>query len=182
MSAAEETNKQQVNNAHTLEGGKEAADDEMCCASCGKAAVDEVKLKNCACNLIKYCSVDCQKDHRKQHKKACKKRMAEIRDDRLFRPPDESHYGECPICCLPLPIDESKLLINSCCCKRICRGCFHANILREMEQGLEHTCPYCREPVPATKEEANQMLMKRVNLYGCRESRRMIPLQFSKWA
>ena len=158
MSAAEETNKQQVNNAHVPEGGKEEA---MCCASCGKAAVDDVKLKKCACDLVKYCSVDCQKIHRPQHKKACKKRLAEIKDDRLLTQPEESHLGECPLCCLPLQLDESKLLINSCCCKRICRGCAYANILREREQGLRHTCPHCREPVPATKEEIDRNLMKR---------------------
>ena len=50
----------------------EAADEV--CASCGKAAVDDVKLKKCACNLVKYCSVACQKDHRPQHKKICKKK------------------------------------------------------------------------------------------------------------
>jgi hypothetical protein len=27
--------------------------DEVC-GSCGKAAVDDVKLKKCACNLVKY--------------------------------------------------------------------------------------------------------------------------------
>ena len=75
---------------------------EEACASCGKVAVDDGKLKICtACNLVKYCSVDCQKNHRPQHKKACKKRMAEIRDNRLFTQPEESSFGECPICCLP---------------------------------------------------------------------------------
>jgi hypothetical protein len=53
------------------------------CANCGKAEVDEENLKKCACKVVKYCSVDCQKNHRSQHKKACKKRMAEIHDDRL---------------------------------------------------------------------------------------------------
>ena len=81
--------------------------DEVC-ASCGKAAVDNITLKICtACKLVKYCSVECQKNHRPQHKKACKKRMAEIRDDRLFQQPDECCLGECPICCLPLPLDLS---------------------------------------------------------------------------
>src|SRR5210317_934204 len=99
---------------------EEVAADMMCCASCGKAEVDDVKLKICtACKLVKYCSVECQKNHRPQHKKACKKRMAEIRDDKLFTQPDGS-YGECPICCLPLPIDENKFGLYSCCCKRIC--------------------------------------------------------------
>jgi tetratricopeptide (TPR) repeat protein len=125
--------------------------------------VDEVKLKLCtACKLVKYCSVDCQKNHRKQHKRACKNRMAEIRYDDLFRQPDESCLGECPICCLPLPIDLSKSRLNSCCCKWICNGCNLANKKREIEQGLEQRCPYCREVLPKTVEECDKMAMKRV--------------------
>jgi hypothetical protein len=136
--------------------------DEVC-ANCGKAAVDNVKLKICtACRLVKYCSVDCQKNHRPQHKKACKKRAAEIRDDKLFTPLEGTHRGECPICCLPLPLDEGKSGINSCCCKWICTGCNHANIIREEEQGLEQRCPFCREPMADTDEEIDQHLMKRV--------------------
>ncbi len=143
---------------------EQATDDDEVCATCGKAAVDNVKLKMCtACKLVKYCSVDCQKNHRPNHKKACRKRAAEIRDDKLFQQPDESYLGECPICCLPLPIDPNKKwMINSCCYKIICKGCEHANDRRELEAGLEHKCPYCREPVPETKEEANQNEMKRV--------------------
>jgi len=134
-----------------------------CCASCGKAEVDDVKLKMCTgCNLVRYCSVECQKNHRKQHKKACKERMSEIREDHLFTQPEESHLGECPICCLPLPIDTEKSMVNSCCCKRICLGCDHANTLREFDGGLEHKCPYCREQVPKTDDEIDQNYMKRV--------------------
>jgi tetratricopeptide (TPR) repeat protein len=147
---------------------KEVADnnsEEMAnevCAHCGKAEVDEIKLKKCACNLVKYCTVDCQKYHRPQHKKACKKKMAEIREENLYRQPDESHLGECPICCLPLPLDLQKSTLNSCCCKRICDGCDYANDLREEEQGLEQRCLYCREPLPTTDEEINQNYMNRV--------------------
>ncbi len=141
---------------------EEATGGMMCCAFCGKVEVDEVKLKICtACKLVKYCTVDCQKNHRSQHKKACKKRAAEIRDDRLFTQPDESHLGECPICCLPLPLDLKKWRINSCCCKRICDGCDYANYLREQEQGLEQRCPYCREELPDTDEEIDKNYMKR---------------------
>ena len=141
---------------------EEQAADEVC-ASCGKAEVDDIKLKKCtACKLVKYCSVKCQKDHRSQHKKACRKRVAELRDDRLFTQPDESHLGECPICCLPLPLDAGKSNMKPCCCKLICRGCEYANMLREREQGLKGRCPYCREPNPKTKQEADQNLMKRV--------------------
>src|SRR6056300_688458 len=131
------------------------------CACCGKAAVDDVKLKKCACNLVKYCSVDCQKNHRPKHKKDCKKQMAEIRDNSLFSQPDGSHYGECPICCLPLSIDQNTITLSSCCSQWICEGCEHANRIREMEQRLEHKCPFCREPAPTSTEEIVQNAMKR---------------------
>jgi len=88
--------------------------------------------------------------------------MAEMRDDKLFTQPDESHLGECPICLLPLQLDVNKWGLNSCCCKLICMGCDHANKKREDEQGLEHKCPYCREPLPETQGEGIQNYMKRV--------------------
>jgi tetratricopeptide (TPR) repeat protein len=88
--------------------------------------------------------------------------MAEIRDDRLFTQSEGTHFGECPICCLPLPLDSNKWKIYSCCSKRICNGCGIANQLREAEQGLELKCPYCREPVPSTKEEVEKAAMERV--------------------
>ena len=136
--------------------------DEVC-ASCGKAAVDNIKLKLCtACKIVKYCSVECQKNHRPQHKKACKKRMIEIRENNLFKQPDENCLGECPICCLPLPLDISKFAVTPCCCKMICRGCSHANQKREIEQGLESKCAFCREPVMKTDEEIEKDSMKRV--------------------
>jgi hypothetical protein len=137
--------------------------DVVCCASCGKAEVDEIKLQKCTCcDLVKYCNLDCQKNHLPQHKEACKKRMTEIREDKLlFRQPDESYLGECPICCLPLPLDKDKYRINSCCCKLICKGCNYANKKREFEQGLEERCPYCREVLPYAQEEMVKNYMKR---------------------
>jgi hypothetical protein len=145
-----------------MSSAEQGDDADEVCASCGKAAVDDVKLKKCACKLVRYCSVECQKIHRPQHKKACKKRLAELRDDKLFTQPDESHLGECPICCLPQPLDHNKSTVNSCCSQRICDGCCYANVKREREQGLEERCPYCREPMPDTQEEIYQNTMKRV--------------------
>jgi hypothetical protein len=135
--------------------------DEVC-ACCGKAAVDDVKLKKCACYLVKYCSVGCQKNHRSQHKQACKKRLAEIRDDKLFTRPEESHLGECPLCFLPQPLDQNKSILYDCCSQRICLGCGHANMKREEEGGLEPKCPFCREPVMKSDEETKKDNMKRV--------------------
>ena len=149
---------------HTRDYKLIMSDDSVitCCASCGKAEVDDVKLKKCSCLLVKYCSVECQKNHRPQHKKACKKRLAELRDDKLFKQPDESHLGECSICCLPLPLGVKKLTMLDCCSKIICGGCALANRRREREGGLKQRCAFCRAPLPKNKEEALQNMMKRV--------------------
>ena len=113
---------------------KEDGEEVILCASCGTAESDDIKLKNCtACYLVRYCSVKCQKAHRPKHKKECKKRAAELRDELLFKQPESSHYGDCPICCLPLPVDVSNLDSNlmTCCSKIICNGCNFANQKRE---------------------------------------------------
>jgi hypothetical protein len=140
---------------------KESLTDEVC-ASCGIAAIDNITLKKCACNLVKYCSVDCQKNHRPQHKKACKKRMAELHDDELFTQPDISHLGECPLCCLPLSNDQERSTMMGCCSKIICRGCDYANAKREIEAGLEQRCAFCREPAAESQEESDKRIMNRI--------------------
>lgn len=140
---------------------------EEVCASCGIAAVDNVTLKKCPCNLVKYCSVDCQVNHRPEHKKACKKRLSELRDVVLFRMPDESHLGECPICCLPLPLDASKSIMMPCCSKHICKGCHYTNMKRQAEAELESKCAFCREPAPKSQEDMDSRNTKRVEANDC---------------
>ncbi len=129
------------------------------CASCGIAEVDNVKLKKCACNLVKYCSEECQKEHRPMHKRACKKRLAELRDKILFTQPDSCCYGECPICFLPMPIDLTKSCFCSCCSKTICKGCDYANDMMSSGSG---NCPFCREPFPDDDEDIRFRKMKRI--------------------
>ncbi len=141
---------------------EEAAAAADVCASCGIAAIDDVKLKKCACGLVKYCSDVCQDNYRAWHMIACKERAAELRDRDLFAQPDESHLGECPICCLPLPLELKKSMFMSCCSKLICNGCQYANKERENEAGLERRCVFCREPVPESQEEADKRLMARI--------------------
>ena len=139
---------------------EEQADDT--CANCGIEEVD-IDLKKCACKLVKYCSVECQKDHRPQHKKACKKRMAELRDEVLFAQPEISHLGECPICCLPVPLDASKSKMMACCSKYICKGCHYGNRMREAEERLQRKCPFCRKAAPKSQAEQEADNLKRVN-------------------
>ena len=135
----------------------------LSCASCGIADGDGIKLKKCtACYLVQYCSVKCQKEHRKQHKKECKKRAAELHDEILFKQPEGTHLGDCPICCLPVSTDLEKSILYSCCSKYICKGCSVANKKRELEGRLQRTCPFCRTDLPKTDEERNKLKMKRI--------------------
>ena len=130
------------------------------CASCGIAGGDDVKLKDCsACKLVKYCGVKCQKEHRPQHKKDCKKRAAELRDELLFKQPESTHWGNCPICCLPMPLDLNKTTFFECCSKMICQGCNRANKIREVTNSLAKSCPFCREPISSA---VDRLTMKRV--------------------
>eukprot|EP00985_Skeletonema_marinoi_P001621 scaffold653_cov132-Skeletonema_marinoi.AAC.1 len=139
----------------------EAAD--SCCASCGIAELDDIKLKTCdACDLVKYCSDECQQEHRPQHEAMCKERAVELRDEKLFKQPESSHLGDCPICLLPLPINMRECSMMSCCSKLICRGCSDANYLRQLEERQGRVCPFCRHPTPKTQEEGNKNKMKRV--------------------
>jgi len=129
-----------------------------CCASCGVAEVDDVKLKNCtACYLVKYCSIKCQKDHRPKHKRACKKRAAELHDEILLKQPESSHLGDCPICCIPLPLDLKESSMKGCCSKVICNGCNYANQVREVEGRLKHSCPFCRQLAPNSQIESDTL-------------------------
>ena len=115
------------------------------------------------CDLVRYCSDDCQENHRLQHEEECEKRAAELRDEILFKQPEGSHFGDCPICCLPLPLDNKKSTLYSCCCKRICKGCNFANQMQKIEgRRDERKCPFCRKALSKTDEEHNERLMKRI--------------------
>jgi len=153
------------NKSEQLEQELRGAENEVC-ASCCIAGVDDTntKLKKCACNLVKYCSVDCQKIHRPQHKKECKKKMAELRDRDLFTQPDGSYMGECLLCCLPLSIVMSKSTVMPCCCKIICMGCNYTNQMRENEQGLKQRCAFCRETLPDKEKERIRLSRKMIQL------------------
>ena len=135
----------------------------MCCASCGAAEVDDIKLQKCtACKSVPYCSIKCQQEHLPEHEETCKKRAAELRDEILFKQPESNHLGDCPICFLPLPIGPKKSTLMECCSTIVCGGCCNANLNREIEESLFPSCPFCRKAAPLTDEEAVMNMMKRV--------------------
>src|SRR6056300_1636229 len=124
-----------------------AAKADMCCANCGAAEVDNIKLEECdGCDLVKYCSEKCKEEHREEHYR------------KLFTQPDEIHLGECPICFSPMPIDPTKYVFHPCCSSFICKGCVYAN---RKSNGTDR-CPFCREPMSSSDEETNKRMMKRV--------------------
>jgi tetratricopeptide (TPR) repeat protein len=147
-----------------MSSDREATTIDDICASCGITAVDNIKLKICtACKLVRYCSVKCQRKHRPQHKRACKKRAAEIRDEILFKMPESTHLGDCPICLLPLPLDiEIKCSMTACCSKTFCTACACANKNRELDEGVAHKCPFCRHPEPKNQAEVDQIRRRRL--------------------
>ena len=127
------------------------------CANCGKGEQNSGDLKACtACKLVKYCNRDCQIAHRPQHKKACKKRAAELHDNKLFKenPPRE----ECPICFLPIPHESETATFYSCCGKSICVGCIYAMD----ETGGENMklCPFCKAPPSRSPDDEVERLNK----------------------
>ena len=144
---------------------EEVVADNNFCASCGIAEVDDVKLKPCdSCDLVKYCGDECQQLHRSEHEILCKERAAEIRDEILFRQPESSHLGDCPICFLPFPVDGDKYVMHDCCMKIVCNGCAIANLTcRGLDQIKGTTCPFCRVPIKSKEEREMDMLkLKRV--------------------
>ena len=156
----------------------------LCCASCGIAEKndnDDIKLKNCtACYLVRYCSIECQKEHRPKHKQACKERAAELRNELLFKQPESTHLGDCPICMMPLPLDPEKSIMMSCCSKVICNGCAYANHKREVEASLVPSCLFCRKHRLESSEEIMKQLMKRVEANDPVAMRRVAFEQYSK--
>ncbi|EJK58700.1 hypothetical protein THAOC_21153 [Thalassiosira oceanica] len=69
-----------------------------------------------------------------------------------------SEEDECPICNLPLPMDENELSLKVCCMKRVCNGC----ILAARKRGMRD-CPFCRTAVPDEASKALAMVQKRVD-------------------
>eukprot|EP00956_Cyclotella_meneghiniana_P004529 scaffold5580_cov61-Cyclotella_meneghiniana.AAC.9 len=122
------------------------------CAACGK--IDKC-LKACgSCMSVKYCCVECQRSHWSAHKHACKKRTAELLDEKLFA--DPPMRDDCPVCFSKLPLD--KHVYYPCCGKEICLQCRHS-MTRDY-------CPFCNLPQPDSYEEFNKQVLERIQRYN----------------
>jgi len=137
------------NNVDTITKGIDSmgVSDMSTCAACGKEGNSD-DMNNCnKCMMVKYCNAACKKKHRKKHKKACEKRVAELHEEALFKEPPPRE--ECPICMLPLPINDNLSMFKSCCGKLLCSGCINAMV----KSGGADLCAFCRTPRPSSEEE-----------------------------
>ena len=165
------------------DGASCATNSIQTCASCGSTGDN---LKTCTgCNSVKYCNVECQKQHRPHHKKECRRIASSrektsisdnlvrginsmmISDDDLFKDPLPKE--DCPICMLPMPygiclggVQGSYASYQPCCGKMICSGCMLASI-NEINKGkMKDACAFCRVPIRRTSEEFMERCEKRM--------------------
>jgi len=131
------------------------------CANCGKGEEESDKLKACmACKMVKYCSRECQIAHRPKHKKECRKRAAELHDEKLFKQPPPGE--DCAICFLRLPSLHTGIKYQPCCGKMICSGCILAPVYDDQGNVVENKCPFCRTLYHTSDEEMVEREKKRV--------------------
>ncbi|EJK57468.1 hypothetical protein THAOC_22482, partial [Thalassiosira oceanica] len=88
---------------------------------------------------------------------------AQSLQERLMASGHERPEGDrCPICfdLIELPMCKHSK-INTCCTKRVCKGC----ILAAWQRGLNDICPFCRTPFPTDDAYASRlaMIQKRVS-------------------
>ena len=156
-----------------------------CCADCGVEGGASLKICK-PCMQVKYCNAECQRKHWPTHKKDCKRRVAELRDEALFKDPPPKE--DCPICFLPMPTKlicclslppattisvpiydfaienealkvEDTEILYPCCGKSICRGCVYSF----SKTGNKRKCPFCNsDRSNKTEEDLVEELMKRV--------------------
>jgi len=92
--------------------------------------------------------------------------QAETADNDLFAPLTERE--ECPICLIPLPIEEDEIVFMHCCGKNICIGCAHTQLLNDKKNGVpKHkiSCAFCRQAAKNTNLiKATKKLMKKNNI------------------
>jgi len=95
--------------------------------------------------------------------------QAETADIDLFSPIIVTEREECPICMIPLPINETQTLFKACCGKTICNGCAIKHMLTDKDKkGASHSwddykCPFCQQPKTGNIIKSLKKLMKKNN-------------------
>ena len=87
----------------------------------------------------------------------------------LFQQPESSHHGDCPICCLPIPlVGKSKFATTECCSKMIYEGCIFTDKYCQWEmkgqlRNFPFECLFCGHSLPKAQQEGGlTKLTKRV--------------------
>ncbi len=112
------------------------------CAACDRVSAN---LKTCtACKMVKYCGVECQRNHRSAHREVCERRTEEL----LFQEPPAPE--DCPVCFYMLPDRDHKYF--PCCGKTVCLGC-----CVQLHEHHYKICPHCRAPVGTPEEEFGKL-------------------------
>ena len=66
----------------------------------------------------------------------------------------------CPLCCLPIALPAAKhSLLETCCMKRICKGC----VVASRQRGMGNVCAFCRTPTPGSGAATLAQVRKRVD-------------------
>ena len=86
----------------------------------------------------------------------------ETADIDLFAPiPDRK---ECPICMIPVPVNDSEITFMSCCGKSICNGCIYKHMMNNRINKIpadEQKCAFCCQPTNRrTAKDGNKSLKK----------------------
>ena len=97
------------------------------------------------------------------HQQEPQKAIAEMTDEILFRQPECTHLGDCPICYLPLLEGKYKITFFDCCSKTVCTGCWLANNRGE-KSVLEQKCMFCRTPVSNDRNFILDRMTKRTEV------------------
>ena len=87
----------------------------------------------------------------------------ETADIDLFAPITERE--ECPLCLIPLSINEEETSFSPCCGKNICNGCGFKQTIIEIKKGVpakQQKCAFCcQKPDPKNTIKALKKLMKK---------------------
>lgn len=86
-------------------------------------------------------------------------------DELLFKVPSPSKE-DCPICLMPMPLNELHCTYSPCCGKFICHGCMHQKIMvaasSKGSKSLIGKCSFCREPTFVSDKEIIARCKKRM--------------------